>query len=81
MKHRISVTVDKENYQLLNSFGINISGLVNEAIRKEAHKLKSKQWKADNREGMEEVANFIAQYGSFAEENRNWWYAIHCLWI
>lgn len=72
MKHRISVTVDKENYQLLSASGINISGIVNDAIRKEAYKIKSEQWKADNREGMEEVANFITQYGSFAEENRNW---------
>ncbi|EJD6048621.1 MULTISPECIES: type II toxin-antitoxin system antitoxin CcdA [Providencia] len=72
MKHRISVTVDKENYQLLSSSGINISGIVNDAMRKEANKLKRERWKADNREGMEEVANFIAQYGSFADENRNW---------
>jgi len=72
MKHRISVTVDKDNYQLLSSAGRNISGLVNDAIRKEASKIKAAKWKADNREGMEEVANFIAQHGSFADENRNW---------
>lgn len=72
MKHRVSVTVDKDNYQVLSSAGINISGLVNDAIRKEASKIKAEQWKADNREGMEEVANFIAQHGSFADENRNW---------
>ena len=72
MKHRISVTVDRDNYQALSSAGINISGLVNEAIRKEASKIKAEQWKADNRESMEEVANFIAQRGSFADENRNW---------
>ncbi|MGW1372562.1 type II toxin-antitoxin system antitoxin CcdA [Providencia hangzhouensis] len=72
MKHRISVTVDQENYQLLSTSGINISGIVNDAMRKEADKLKRERWKADNREGMEEVANFIAQYGSFADENRNW---------
>lgn len=72
MKHRVSITVDKENYQVLSSAGINISGLVNDAIRKEARKIKAEQWKADNREGMEEVANFIAQHGAFAEENRNW---------
>lgn len=72
MKHRISLTVDKENYQLLSTSGINISSIVNDAMRKEAHKLKSERWKADNRKGMEEVANFIAQYGSFADENRNW---------
>lgn len=72
MKHRVSVTVDRENYQVLSSAGINISRLVNDAIRKEARKIKAEQWKADNRAGMEEIANFIAQHGSFAEENRNW---------
>ncbi|WP_247595567.1 type II toxin-antitoxin system CcdA family antitoxin [Brenneria roseae] len=29
MKHRVSVTVDKDNYQVLNAAGVNISGLVN----------------------------------------------------
>lgn len=72
MKHRVSVTVDKENYQILSAAGVNISGLVNEAIGQEARRIKAEEWKKDNREGMEEVARFIAQHGSFADENRNW---------
>ncbi|WP_455872293.1 type II toxin-antitoxin system antitoxin CcdA [Serratia proteamaculans] len=72
MKHRVSVTVDKDNYQALLAAGVNISGLVNEAIGQEARRIQAEQWKADNREGMEEVANFIAQHGSFADENRSW---------
>ncbi|WP_413729463.1 type II toxin-antitoxin system antitoxin CcdA [Sodalis sp. RH22] len=72
MKHRVSVTVDKDNYQVLNAAGVNISGLVNEAIGKEARRIKAEQWKKENHEGMEEVARFIAQNGSFADENRNW---------
>lgn len=72
MKHRVSVTVDKENYQILSTAGVNISGLVNETIGKEALRIKAEKWKKENREGMEEVAKFIAQHGSFADENRNW---------
>ncbi|ROR13301.1 type II toxin-antitoxin system antitoxin CcdA [Erwinia sp. JUb26] len=72
MKHRVSVTVDKENYQILSTAGVNISGLVNDAIGKEARRIRAEEWKKENREGMEEVANFIAQHGSFADENRNW---------
>ncbi|PVZ89036.1 hypothetical protein C9426_05910 [Serratia sp. S1B] len=72
MKHKVSIIVDRDNYQFLVSAGVNISRLVNEAIGKEARKIKAEQWQADNREGMEEVANFIAQQGSFAENNRNW---------
>ncbi|MFP1961453.1 type II toxin-antitoxin system antitoxin CcdA [Lonsdalea quercina] len=72
MKHRISVTVDKDNYQVLSAAGVNISGLVNDAIGKEARRIKAEEWKKENREGMEEVARFIAQSGSFADENRNW---------
>lgn len=72
MKHRVSVTVDKDNYQVLNAAGINISGLVNEAIGRKARSIKAEQWKRENREGMEEVARFIAQNGAFADENRNW---------
>ncbi|ACT11905.1 MULTISPECIES: type II toxin-antitoxin system antitoxin CcdA [Pectobacterium] len=72
MKHRVSVTVDKDNYQVLSAAGVNISGLVNEAIGKEARRIKAEEWKKENREGMEEVARFIALHGSFADENRNW---------
>ncbi|MFP1741338.1 type II toxin-antitoxin system antitoxin CcdA [Lonsdalea quercina] len=72
MKHRISVTVDKDNYQVLSAAGVNISGLVNDAIGKEARRIKAEEWKKENREGMEEVARFIAQNGSFSDENRNW---------
>ncbi|QTF10097.1 type II toxin-antitoxin system antitoxin CcdA [Brenneria izadpanahii] len=72
MKHRVSVTVDKDNYQVLSAAGVNISGLVNDAIGKEARRIKAEAWKKENREGMEEVARFIEQHGSFADENRNW---------
>lgn len=72
MKHSVSFTVDRDNYRLLHSAGINIPGLTNEARCKEARKIKTEQWKADNREGIAEVANFIAQLDSFAEKNRNW---------
>ncbi|MBS9431622.1 MULTISPECIES: type II toxin-antitoxin system antitoxin CcdA [Photorhabdus] len=72
MKHRVNVTVDKENYLTLSSAGVNISGFVNEVMTREAQRIKAESWKADNRKGMEEVAQFIEQYGSFADENRNW---------
>ncbi|AUH01927.1 hypothetical protein CWC46_20295 [Prodigiosinella confusarubida] len=72
MKHRVSVTVDKDNYQVLSAAGVNISGLVNDVIGKEARRIKAEAWKKENREGMEEVARFITQNGSFADENRNW---------
>ncbi|WP_407211217.1 type II toxin-antitoxin system antitoxin CcdA [Enterobacter cloacae] len=72
MKHRASVTVDKEHYLELLAAGVNISGLVNEAIGREARRIQAERWKAENREGMEEVANFIAQHGSFSDENRSW---------
>lgn len=72
MKHRASVTVDKEHYLELLAAGVNISGLVNEAIGREARRIQAERWRAENREGMEEVANFIAQHGSFADENRDW---------
>lgn len=72
MKHRVSVTVDKDNYEVLSAAGVNISGLVNDAICKEARRIRAEEWKKENREGMEEVARFISQHGSFADENRNW---------
>ncbi|AVT57611.1 type II toxin-antitoxin system antitoxin CcdA [Pectobacterium versatile] len=68
MKHRISIAVDKDDNQSPNSAGIPISGLVND----EANRIKTEVWKKENREGMENVAKFIAQNSSFADENRNW---------
>ncbi|TNH43593.1 type II toxin-antitoxin system antitoxin CcdA [Photorhabdus luminescens] len=72
MKHRVNVTVDKANDLILSSAGVNISGFVNEIMTREVQRIKAESWKADNRKGMEEVAQFIEQYGSFADENRNW---------
>ncbi|KFF66134.1 pirin [Pectobacterium brasiliense] len=72
MKRRISIAVDKNDNQIPNATGIPISGLVNDVIGKEAHRIKTEVWKKENREGMAEVAQFIAQHDSFADENRNW---------
>ncbi|QTL40818.1 type II toxin-antitoxin system antitoxin CcdA [Xenorhabdus budapestensis] len=72
MKHRVNVTVDKANYLTLSAAGVNISGFINEVMTKEVQRIKAENWKEENRKGMEEVAQFIAQYGSFADENRNW---------
>ncbi|MEQ9969972.1 type II toxin-antitoxin system antitoxin CcdA [Pectobacterium carotovorum] len=72
MKHRISIAVDKADNQIPNAAVIPISGLVNDVIGKEANRIKTEMRKKENREGMEDVAQFIAQDGSFADENRNW---------
>lgn len=71
-RRRVSVTADKDNYQVLNAAAVTISCLVNDTIGREARRIKTEEWKKENREGMEEVAIFTAQYGSFADENRNW---------
>ncbi|MBN3216399.1 type II toxin-antitoxin system antitoxin CcdA [Pectobacterium polaris] len=72
MKHRISMAVDKNDNQISNATGVPISGLVNDAIGEEVRCIKAEKWKKENREGMEDVARFIAKNGSFADENRNW---------
>ncbi|MEQ9889697.1 type II toxin-antitoxin system antitoxin CcdA [Pectobacterium aroidearum] len=72
MKRRINIAVDNDDNQIPNAAGVPISGLVNDVIGKEAHCIKTEVWKKENREGMENVARFIAQNGSFADENRNW---------
>ncbi|WP_174868735.1 type II toxin-antitoxin system antitoxin CcdA [Pectobacterium polaris] len=72
MKRRISIAVDKADNQSPNSAVIPISGLVNDTLGKEARRIKTEAWKKENREGMENVARFIAKNGFFADENRNW---------
>lgn len=72
MKHRVSMTVDKENYQYLTSSGVNVSGLINEVLKQEARRIRAEEWKKENSKGLEEVAQFVASHGSFADENRSW---------
>ncbi|RYC47413.1 type II toxin-antitoxin system antitoxin CcdA [Pectobacterium zantedeschiae] len=72
MKRRISIAVGKDDSQVLSTAGVNISGLVNDVTGKEAHRIKTEVWKKENRKGMKDVAQFIVQNGSFADENRNW---------
>ncbi|MFW5405458.1 type II toxin-antitoxin system antitoxin CcdA [Pectobacterium carotovorum] len=72
MKRRINIAVDKNDNQIPNATGVPISGLMNDVIGKEARCIKTEVWKKENREGMENVAQFIAQHASFADENRNW---------
>ncbi|AOR63761.1 type II toxin-antitoxin system antitoxin CcdA [Pectobacterium wasabiae] len=72
MKHLISKAVDKDDSQIPNAAEIPISDLVNDVIDKEAQRIKAEEWKKENREGMEDVARFIAKNGSFSDENRHW---------
>lgn len=72
MKHRVSVIVDKDNYQVLSAVCANISGPVHDVIGKEASRIKAEEWTQENHEGMEEIARFTTLHGSFADENRNW---------
>ena len=61
MKQRITVTVDSDSYQLLKAYDVNISGLVSTTMQNEARRLRAERWKAENQEGMAEVARFIEQ--------------------
>lgn len=64
MKQRITVTVDSDSYQLLKAYDVNISGLVSTTMQNEARRLRAERWKAENQEGMAEVARFIEMNGS-----------------
>ncbi len=70
MKQRITVTVDSDSYQLLKAYDVNISGLVSTTMQNEARRLRAERWKAENQEGMAEVARFIEMNGSFADEEQ-----------
>ncbi|MCL6408467.1 hypothetical protein EXT70_22930, partial [Dickeya dadantii] len=63
MKRWISIAVNKDDKQTPNATWIPISGLTNDVIDKEDHRIKTEVWKKENREGMEDVARFITQNG------------------
>ncbi|BBU78685.1 hypothetical protein EIMP300_00850 [Escherichia coli] len=69
MKQRITVTVDSDSYQLLKAYDVNISGLVSTTMQNEARRLRAERWKAENQEGMAEVARFIEMNGSYRANN------------
>ncbi|HFJ1866142.1 TPA: type II toxin-antitoxin system antitoxin CcdA [Salmonella enterica subsp. enterica serovar 40:-:1,5] len=68
----MTVTIDSDSYQLIKSADVNISGLVNTVMQKEARRLRAERWQAENQEGLAEVALFIETNGSFADKNREW---------
>lgn len=72
MKRKINLSVEDAAYQRVKAAGINVSALVDNVLKQEARRIEAEQFKAENREGLEEIANFIAQHGSFADENRSW---------
>ncbi|MEQ9882857.1 type II toxin-antitoxin system CcdA family antitoxin [Pectobacterium brasiliense] len=65
MKRRINIAVDKGDYQILSAAGVNISGLVNDVIGKETHRIKTEVWKKENREGM----RLILCFGGFEHQS------------
>ncbi|PIF22281.1 MULTISPECIES: type II toxin-antitoxin system CcdA family antitoxin [Pantoea] len=70
MKGRVTITVDKDQYDFLIQAGVNCSGLADEVFTKEAKRIKAERWKEENRAGMAEVAAFIEEHGSLNEMYR-----------
>ncbi|MEQ6967193.1 type II toxin-antitoxin system CcdA family antitoxin [Pectobacterium polaris] len=54
------------------SYTSHHSDQVDDVVGEEVRRIKAEELKKENREGMENVARFIAKHGSFADENRNW---------
>jgi len=72
MKYRTNVTIDKEAFEVFSSAGLNLSGMVNEMVLKEAKRIKAERWKEESRASMVEFTDYIEKHGSFADKNRSW---------
>lgn len=72
MNQKIGIAVDTEKDNDLPVANMASAGLVNAVIGKQALAKKIEKRKDLNIKGIEAVASFIAQNGSFADENRNW---------
>lgn len=72
MKGRVTITVDKDQYDYLIQAGVNCSGLADEVFTKEAKRIKAERWKEENRKSMTEFSEYIEKHGSFADKHRSW---------
>jgi len=72
MKGRVTITVDKDQYDYLITSGVNCSALADEAFGREAKRLKAERWKEESRASMAEYAEYVKKHGSFADQNRSW---------
>lgn len=72
MKGKVSINVEKDNYDFLVKSGVNVSALADAAYTQEAQRIRAEQWKAESKASMSEYSAYIEKHGSFADANRNW---------
>lgn len=67
-KRTVTLTVDPVLYDKVKQSGVNISGLLNDALVQEQKRQAAARWTEENREGLEEMRRFFETHGRFSDE-------------
>jgi antitoxin CcdA len=70
MKARTNVTIDRMLLEAARERGLSLSQILEEAVRDRLTQLEAERWLRDNRERIAGYAEFVAEYGTFSDEIR-----------
>jgi antitoxin CcdA len=71
-KKAINVSVDPEIAAEAKAAGINVSGVLERALRAELKVRREAQWKAENREAIESMNAHVTKHGLPLAKFRTW---------
>ena len=69
-RRAVNLSLNSDLVSKARSCGLNLSGIAEEAIKREVARIARERFEAEIRRGVEEHEAYLAKYGSFAEAVR-----------
>ena len=70
VKKAVNVTVDAELLSEAKAAGLNLSAVLDGALRKELHEVRSRQWREENRAAIESMNRYVGKHGLLSDKYR-----------
>ena len=71
-KRAVNVTVDEHVLADAKRFGLNLSKVLEDELRKRVTEEKTRRWQEEHKDVIDAHNRFIEKHGIFGEEFRNW---------
>jgi antitoxin CcdA len=71
-KRAVNVTVDEHVLAEAKELGLNLSQILEEELRKRATEERTRRWRKENREALEDHNRFIEKHGIWSTKYRSW---------
>jgi antitoxin CcdA len=71
-KRAVNLSIDAEILAAAKAQGINLSQLLEDALRKRTQEAREAKWREDNRASVESYNRLIERAGVFGEEFQDW---------